>query len=328
MRKTRRGMLFIALALVLALALAVAGCGSKKKSSSSNGGGGGTLTGTEIAAKSDTAMQALKGATVGLDISAKVGLDAAKASATTTAALKNPIAVNGTVKFNGTSTSSMDLDATATAKAGTTTYDVGAKITGGQGWLDLMGQWYTLTASAFSQSSSSPTPSASSSTGGLSSELQKLGIDPSTLVTSSKVIGTDQIDGQDAYHVSDTLDTNALATDLSSLAQSSSLSSASASPAASAAIATLKSALKNATIDTWYEKDNFYLRKIVIAANMDLSSDPQVAATGIKTVDLNVTITLGNFNASVSVTPPSNPLPFDQLSNSLGSLTGGTSTGL
>ena len=326
MRKTRRGLLFIALALVLALALAVAGCGSKKKSSSSGGGGGGTLTSTEIAAKSTTAMQQIKGATIGLDLSAKVGIDAAKISATNKALLKDPITINGTVKFNGTSISDMDLDATATAKAGTT-YNLGAKITGGQGWLGLMGQWYTLPASYFSQSSSSPTPSASSSPGGLSSELQKLGIDPKSLITSSDLVGTDQIDGKDAYHISDKIDTNALATALSSLAQSSSLSSASASPSAAATIAALKSALKDAKIDIWYEKDNFYLRKVVITANMNLSSDPTVAAQGIKTVDLSITITLGNFDASVSVTPPTNPLPFDQLTNSLGSLTG-SSTGL
>ena len=326
MRKTRLVMLIMALALALALALAVASCGSKKKSSSSNGGG--TLTGTQIAAKSDAAMQSLKGATIGLGISAKVGLTA-KASATNKALLKDPISVNGTIKFNGTSVSSMDLDATATAKLGTTTYNAGAKITGGEGWLGLMGQWYTLPASYFSQASSSPTPSASSSPGGLSSELQKLGINPSSLVTTSKLVGTESIDGQDAYHISDTLDTNALATALSSLlAQSSSSTSAGTSASAASAIATLKSALKNATINIWYEKDNFYLRKIVVTANMDLSSDPQVAATGISTVDLSITVTLGSFNASVTVTPPTSPLPFDQLTNSLGSLTGGASTGL
>ena len=118
-----------------------------------------------------------------------------------------------------------------------------------------------------------------------------------------------------------------MATALSSLlAQSSSSTSASTSASAASAIATLKSSLKNAKVDIWYEKDNFYLRKIVVTANMDLSGDPTVAAQGIKTVDLNITITLGSFDASVTVTPPSNPLPFDQLTNGLGSLTGSSSS--
>jgi len=318
----------MALALALTLALAVAGCGSKKKSSGN--GGGGSLDGAAIVAKSATAMNQLKGATVGFDLSANVGIDAAKVSASNKALLKDPITVNGTVKFNGASVSASKVDLTATAKAGGQSYDVGAKIDGNQGWLGFMGQWYVLPMSSLGQlTSASPTPSASGSPSGVASQLQSLlGVDTNSIVTSNDLVGTETIDGTDAYHVSNKVDAAALATTLSTLAQSSSALTGSSTSTTSAAdtIKALQSALKDLKVDTWYEKDNFYLKKLVITAKMDLSSDAQVAAQGIKTVDLKITVTLSDFNADVTVTAPSNPLPIDQLTSNLGSL--GSSTGL
>ena len=326
MRKTRIAMFVMALALVLALALTIVGCGSKKKS----GDNGGTLTGANIVAQSTTAMQQVKGATVGFDLTANVSIDETKVNAQTKAMVKDPITVKGTLKFNGTAVSDSKVDLTATAKAGAQSYDVGAKIDGSKGWLGLMGQWYILPMDTLSQIGGSPTPSASSAPGGVAAQLKTLlGVDDSGWITSNDLVGTEQLDGKDVYHISNKLDIAALATSLSSLAQSSSLlGGASTLPTTAkdtaATIKELQSALKEVKIDTWYEKDTFYLKKLIITAKMDLNSDPDLAAQGLNTLDLTITITMGDYNADFSVTPPATALPLDQLTNSLGSLTGGT----
>jgi hypothetical protein len=322
-------------AIMLALALVVAGCGSKSSNSGNGGSSTAALTGNDIAAKSTEAMKAVKSVTVGFDLTANVAVDAAKADAQTKALAGAPITVSGTLKGGGEGKDAK-VDATVKLIAGKENLDAGIKVDGTNGWIGLMGKWYALPAGSLSQVAPSATPGSSASAD-ITAQLKTLGIDVNTLISGRDLVGVEQLDGTSVYHVTDKVDVAALSTTLSTLIQSASALGgavgASTSPTtaqdAAAAAKALQTALKNVTIDTWYEKDNFYMRKIVVKATLDLTTDPQAATTGIKTVDVNATITMGDFDAPVTVTPPAKTLPFEQLMQGLGTLTSGlTGTGL
>jgi hypothetical protein len=321
-------------AITLALALVVAGCGSKSSNSSGGGSSSATLTGNDIAAKSTEAMKAIKSVTVGFDLTANVAIDAAKADAQTKALVGAPITVSGTLKGGGEGKDAK-VDVALKLNAGKEKLDAGIKVDGTNGWIGLMGQWYALPPGSLSQVAPSASPGSSASAD-ITAQLKTLGIDVNTLITGRDLVGTEQLDGKDVYHVTDKVDTAALATTLATLVQSASALGgavgASTSPTtaqdAAAAAKALQSAIKNVSIDTWYEKDTLYMRKIVVKATLDFTTDPQAATTGLKTADINATITMGDFDAPVTVTPPAKVLPFEQLMQGLGTLTGGlTGTG-
>lgn len=322
------------LALVVALSLAAAvGCGSKKSSSSSTSGSSGSLTATEIAAKSNTAMAAVKSATVTFDVSATINADLSKADAQTKAALSGPLAFTGTVKAAQTSASSSKVDMTMAAKFAGQTFDVGLKVDGKNGWLSFMKQWYALPPGSLNQLSS-PAPGASSAAGGIGAQLGTLGINLKTWVKGRNLVGEETLDGTSVYHVSYVLDTAAIGKDLATLAQTGlamggSTLGASAAPNslkdAQALTTALQNGLKDVKCDMWYEKDNSYLRKVVISATLDVSSDPSAAKAGIKGGSFTATVTLGDFNAPVTVTPPASSQPFSKLLGGLSALTGGAS---
>lgn len=320
------------LALAVALSLAtVVGCGSKKSSSNSSGGNA-ALTGNDIAAKSDAAMAKITSSTIGLDATATISADLTKVDAQTKALLSGPLSVNGTIKAAQSSGAVAKLDMTMTAKAAGQSFDIGLKIDGKNGWLSLMKQWYALPPGALSQLNS-PAPGASSAAGGISAQLGALGIDTKSWVTGRTIVGTETLDGTSVYHVADVLDAAAIGKGVASLAQTGlamggSTLGATTSPQnlkdAQALATALQNGLKDLKVDTWYEKDTFYLRKLVVSATLDVSSDPQAAKVGIKGGTFNLTLTMGDFNAPVTVTPPASSLPFDKLLGGLSGLTGGS----
>lgn len=317
------------LAVVLALSLATAvGCGSKK----SGGGGGGSaaLTGNDIAAKSDAAMAKVTSSTIGVDASATINADLSKASAQTKAILSGPITLTGTIKAAEASGTVSAMDLAMAAKAGGQKLDLGLKIDGKKGWLGFMGQWYALPPSALS-TLGSPAPSASAAGGGIESQLGALGIDTKTWITGRTIVGTETLDGKSVYHVSDTLNTAAIGQSVGSLAQQGLALSgglgATTSPQnlkeAQALAQALQQGLKDVKVDAWYETDTFYMRKLVVSAALDVSSDPAAATAGLKGGSFTLTVTMGDFGAPVTVTPPASSQSLDKLLSGLSSLSAG-----
>lgn len=318
------------LAVVLALSLATAvGCGSKK--SGGSGGGSAALTGNDIAAKSDAAMAKVTSSTIGIDASATINADLSKVSAQTKAILSGPITLTGTVKAAEASGTVSAMDLAMVAKAGGQKLDLGLKIDGKKGWLGFMGQWYALPPSALS-TLGSPAPSASAAGGGIESQLGALGIDTKTWITGRTITGTETLDGKSVYHVSDTLNTAAIGQSVGSLAQQG-LALGGASLGATTSPQNLKEAqalaqalqqgIKDAKVDAWYETDTFYMRKLVVSATLDVSSDPAASKAGLKGGTFTLTVTMGDFGAPVTVTPPASSQSLDKLLSGLGSLTTG-----
>jgi hypothetical protein len=318
--------------LVAAVAVAIvvaAGCGgsnnSSSSTSSSSGTSGGGLTAQQIADKSSAAMQAVKSATFALDLTATIKGDASKATdAQTKALLQAPIVVKAQ---GNVSNEPQKADMTLNLSAAGKTFDVGLKMDGDKIWVQFMNQWYETSQSALGGlTGSSPSPSASSAplTQQLQDSIKQLGIDPTTWTEGYTVTGTETLDGTDVYHVVQTLNVSKVVDDLLKLSQTASGLTgglgASASPGTQITpqdAQALKDALKGLKIDWFYQKDNYYLRKMQMASTIDLSKDTSAAASGVQSVDFSLDLTMSNFDQPVTVEAPANPKPIQDLITAL-----------
>jgi hypothetical protein len=316
-------------AAVAVAAVVAAGCGGSNNSSSSSSGSSGTsgggLTAQQIADKSTAAMQAVKSSAFALDLTATIKGDASKApDAQTKALLQAPISI----KAQGSVSNEPQIaDMTLNASAAGQKFDLGLKMDGDKIWVQFMNQWYETTQSALGGlTGSSPAPSASSAplTQQLQDAVKSLGIDPAAWTEGYTLTGTETLDGTDVYHVVQTLNVSKVVDDLVKLSQTASGLTggvgASASPGTQITpqdAQSLKDALKGLKIDWFYQKDNFYLRKMQIAATIDLSKDTQSAASGVQSVDFSLTLTMNNFDQAVTVQAPTSAKPIQDLVNAL-----------
>jgi hypothetical protein len=324
----RRWLIILVAALAVA-AMVAAGCGGSSSSSSSNSSSastsGSALTAQQIVDKSTAAMQAIKSSSFTLDATATIKGDASKApDAQTKALLKAPI----TLKAQGSiGNEPQKADVTLNADAAGQTFDIGLKVDGDKIWVQFMKQWYETTQSALGGlTGSSAAPSASSAplTQQLQDAVKSLGIDPTSWTESYTLTGTETLDGTDVYHVVQTLNVSKLVDDLVKVTQTASgltggLGGASASPSTitPADAQSLKDALKGLKIDWFFQKDNYYLRKMQIASTIDLSNDPSAKTSGVTGIDFSFTLTMDKFDQSVTVTPPTGTKPLQDLIQAL-----------
>jgi hypothetical protein len=319
-------MFVAALAAAAALAAGCGGSSSPSNAPSSSPTSGATLTAQQIADKSTTAMATVKSASFALDLSATIKGDASKApDAQTKALLSGPISL----KAQGSiSNEPQKADLTLNASAAGQKLDVGLKMDGGNIWIQYKNQWYETSQAALGGlTGSSPAPSASSAplTQQLQGAITSLGIDPSKWTEGYTLVGTESLDGTEVYHVAQTLNVSQFVDDLVKLVQTAGsltggLGGASASPGTQITpqdAQTLKDALKGLKIDWYYQKDNYDLRKMMVAATMDLSKDSSAAASGVTGIDFSLTLTTSNFDQPVTVQPPSPTKPIQDLLQAL-----------
>ena len=307
-------------------ALVVAGCGgSSNPSTGGTTAGAGGLTAQQIAEKSAAAMQSVKSASFTADLSASVKGDASKVTDTT---LKPLLSAPITLKAQGkVSNEPQKLDMTLNAAAAGQSFAVALKMDNGQIWIQFMNQWYVIPQSMLSGlTGASPAPSASSAplTEQLGGAFKSLGIDPTTWTESYQLVGTDTLDGTAVYHVAQVLNVSKMVDDLVKASGSVSsltggLGGASASPSSitPADAQAIKDALKGLKLDYYYQKDNYYLRKLNLAVTADLSKDAQAAAQGLQSADVNFTVTVADFDQPFTVAAPTGAKPFQDLMNAL-----------
>jgi hypothetical protein len=329
--------------LVAAVAMAVvvaAGCGgsnnASSSSSSSSGTSGGGLTAQQIADKSTAAMQAIKSSAFALDLTANIKGDASKATdAQTKALLQSPI----TLKAQGSiGNEPQKADITLNANAAGQKFDIGLRMDGDKIWVQFQNQWYETSQSALSGlagSSAAPSASPAPLTQQLQDAVKQLGIDPSAWTEGYTVAGTESLDGTEVYHVVQTLNVSKVVDDLMKLSQTASGLTGGATGSASPGTQitpqdaqSLKDALKGLKIDWYYQKDNYYLRKMQIASTIDLSSDKSAAASGVQSIDFSFTLTMNNFDQAVTVEAPANAKPIQDLITAITNATGSGGLGL
>lgn len=269
----------ITLAALAALAIGLAGCGG----------------GTDLTAGM-SAQQVLDEASAKTDAitSYRFGVDV-KATATIPGngvladALRNPVELSGegAAKDPGDFT----LDLTANLGPG----DIQANITkvGGALYASVLGQDIKLDVPAATVRSLNPT---------------RLAPAISSWMTDPEVVGTEDIDGMPMVHLRGGVDEEALAEDLSGLADG-----LGAGDAIDPGAARASGDLETGTVDVWVGQEDLLIHRAAaeVASNDRLRVAPQVAA-----LSLDLSASLSDFGAPVEVTAPTGAQTVD-----LGSIT-------
>jgi hypothetical protein len=323
-----RRWLTVLLAVVVIAALGIAaGCGGKSSTSSPSGSPTSQeLTAQQIFEKGMAASSAVKSQSFTLDASLGIKGDPSKApDAQTKALMQAPV----TVKAQGSlANEPQKMDMTMNLAAAGQTFDLGLKVDGSKMWVQVMKDWYVVPEGTLSGiTGASPAPSASP--GGLTQQLQglikQLGVDPTAWTKEWKLVGTETLDGTEVYHLQQVLDAGKMVDDLMKLSGSLGALTgglgASASPGTQQSLdqaaKVLKESMKDVSVDWYFEKDNYYLRKMQVGGTIDFSGNADAQKQGLASIDYNLGLTTGDFDKPVTVTPPANPKPFDQLLNSL-----------
>jgi hypothetical protein len=334
---------YLAIVTVVALALALAlaaGCGSKKKSSSSGSSQGTTISAADIVSRGEAATAKAGSGSFTADVSMLLKVDTTKTTNPSTAALaRQPI------KFHLEGKSSdkpMAMDVTFSVAASGQNIAMGLKAANQKAWVGFQNKWYVLPPK---DAQSLFKPSANSQAGQTpTQQLQALGIDRAAWGSTYTLVGTENLNGVEVYHVKATVDPNKVAASLVKAMQSPQLLQQLGQSDPTTAkqiqqletqnadqIKSLENSLKSVAVDYWYGKSDMYLRKVVLSADMSFTG--KIATQGLQGAKISLTATMSDFNMPVTVAPPANALPFAQLQSALGGLVGsatgtGTGTGL
>jgi hypothetical protein len=325
-----RKWLGILVAVMAIAALVAAGCGGggDKQSSggSSSGGSSGSLTAQEIVTKSNAAMSNIKTAAMDMNMDVAIKGDASKMSdPQAKQLLSSPI----TIKMAGNvGNEPQKLDMTMNAAAMGQKFDIGLRMDGDTIYLQYNGTWYEIPKDMASGiTGATPSPSASEQAK-LTDLYKQLGIDPNNWSTEFTIVGEEDVNGVTTYHISEGIDMEKVATDLSKLLGSASGlgsivggSSGTTDPAElQKTLDSLKQAMKDIKVDWWIGKEDFYMYKLTASAKMDVMALPAAdrkGAEGLQSVDFTMALNMSDFDKDFTVEVPANAKPFDQLMNDL-----------
>ena len=330
---SRRGaVLLLVLLLVL---VAAAGCGSSNKGSSGASPAATLASGVDAAQvvkDSEAKMATVKSASFTADFGLQVQGDTTKMTDPTAKAL---LSQGITLHAEGASAKEPTaVDMTMSLGIAGQNLDFGMKSTGKKSWVEYQGTWYALdgkNAKALdkqAQNGAAPTE-----------QLKSMGIDPSTWGTTFQMVGTEDLNGVQVYHVKAVADPQKLAQSLTKAAESPSLGSKLGGSSSQlgqlsqgltqnkAQAEQLAKTLKDATVEYWIGVDDQYMYKAQLGGAMDMSGQKNMK--GVTGLTMKGTVTMSKFDEPVTVTPPAGAKSFKEFMNQLfGGMLGGSSGGL
>jgi hypothetical protein len=326
---SRRGAVLL---LVLLLVLAVAaGCGSSNNASSSASPAAMLASGVDAAQvvkDSEAKMATVKSASFAADFGLQVQGDTSKMTDPTAKAL---LSQGITLHAEGASAKDPTAaDMTMSLGIAGQNLDFGMKSAGKKSWLEYQGTWYAL------DSKNAKALDKQAQTGAAPTEqLKSMGIDPSTWGTTFQMVGTEDLDGVQVYHVKAAADPQKLAQSLTKAAESPSLGSKLGGSSSQlgqlsqgltqnkAQAEQLAKTLKDATVEYWIGVDDQYMYKAQFGGAMDTSSQKDMQ--GVTGVTMKGTVTMSKFDEPVTVTPPAGAKSFKEFMNQLfGGMLGGS----
>ena len=329
MVSSRGVVVLLVLALLLA-GVAVAGCGSDQASTSASSAAAVAASGPsadQIVKDSEAKMATVGSASFGADFALKVQGDTQKMTDPTAKAL-----LGQGVSFSAKGKSANDptaADVTMTVGIAGQNLEFGLKSRGKKSWIEYQGAWYALDAkNAESLDEQAKTGAAPTE------QLKSLGVDPSSWGTSYELVGTEDLNDVQVYHIKAVADPQKLAESLAKAAEDPSLSEKLGSSGELGQLSQgltqnkqqaeeLSKSLKDATVDYWIGVDDQYMYKAQFAASMDMSGQKDMQ--GLSGLTMKGTVTMADFGQPVEVTPPASAKPFKDFMNQLfGGMLGGS----
>lgn len=318
MHGTRLTTLLVALLALAAVLAIAAGCGGGSEEPAAEAPQVAELTAEEIVTQSEKAMQEITSASFNVDLSVKVEGDPTQASDPQAQMLmQSPI----TVKASGASSDdpvAADLSMTFGLMGQNIKMEMRAKDD--QAWIAYEDQWYKV-----------PVEDSKNATGQLSEgalpteQLKDIGLDPNDWDLTWELVGTEDLAGTQVYHVKGTVDPTKLAESLMKALDDPQLAEKLGTDAAQQLQGTraqsekelkqLQKALEDVSVDTWYEVETFYLRKVDAKAAFDMTGLED--AEGMTGMDIAMLLELDGFNEPVEVEAPKSAQPLEKLMESM-----------
>jgi len=132
-------------------------------------------------------------------------------------------------------------------------------------------------------------------------------------ITNPTIVGTEDVNGVQVVHIRGDVDETALAEDIGGLA-----SGLGAEGAVKPGAAGEEGDLETGVVDVWVGQEDLLIHK---AAADVVSKDPLEAAEAVKSIDLQISASISDFNAPVEITAPSGAREVDL--DSIAGLLGG-----
>ncbi len=275
----------MALTALVAGAALLAGCG-----------GGGTdmtqgMSAEQLLTESAKRTEALTSYRFGVDLKADVDIDADGAVGTL---LANPLDINGEGGAKDPGDFTLDL----TANLGPGPIQANVTKVGDSLYLTVLGQAIKLDIDADTVESLDATQLAPAIAG---------------WITNPTIVGTEDVNGVQVVHIRGDVDEMALAEDIGGLA-----SGLGAEGAVKPGAAGEEGDLETGVVDVWVGQEDLLIHK---AAADVVSKDPLEAAEAVKSIDLQISASISDFNAPVEITAPSGAREVDL--DSIAGLLGG-----
>jgi hypothetical protein len=210
------------------------------------------------------------------------------------------------------SVTAFDFSATVT-EAGST-LPVTVLSTGKAFYIEFGGTYYTLPSPL--ESSLAKVVRSSTGTGGFSTLLTKLGINPLAWLRRPKLVGTTMVSGVETDHLTTRLDVAQLLGEVAKLMSASSVIAGSSSLARALTPANLDqiaSTVKSARVGVYSGAGDHILREFSAALNFTIPTAAQRSLGGLTGGSFELDATIANLNAAEAITPPSSSEPFRDL---------------
>jgi hypothetical protein len=324
----------VVLLLVLALllgAVAISACGSSSASTSSSPAAATAASGQsadQIVKASEAKMATVNSAAFTADFGLQVQGDTSKMADPTAKAL-----LSQGVTFSAQGKSAKKpaaTDMTMTLGIAGQNLEFGMKSLGKKAWLQYQNTWYAVdskNAKALdkqAQNGAAPTD-----------QLKSMGIDPSTWGATYQLVGTEDLNGVQVYHIKATADPKKLAESLTKAAENPTLKKQLGSAGSSLGqlgsgltqnkqqAEQLAKSLKSATVDYWIGVDDSYLYKAQFDAALDMTGQQNMQ--GVSGITLKGAVTTSDFDQAFQVAAPAGAKSFKEFMNQLfGGMLGGS----
>ena len=330
MRRTISILTVLALALALALAVAACGSGGSDKATAEPAPSP-SVSAEELVQQSLEATSKEKSASFTANVALKMEGDTSKMDATTQAMLGQGLSVHVAGKSSESPTA---LDMTMSLGIAGQTLEFAMMAQGDKAWVQYQGKWYVIDQKTIKGLSGQASPSAAPT-----DQLKSLGLDAADLGATFDYVGAEDLGGAQVYHVKAAVDPEKMAASLLKALKDPAIAEQLGQNSTGKELEKqlqsnekqlqqLQKSLKSATADFWIGADDMLMRKATAAAALDMTGQTGSDLQGVGAVNLTAAVTLADFGEPVTVTPPADALPFDQLMNSLfGGMFGGMMNG-
>jgi hypothetical protein len=326
---SRRGAILL---LVLALALVAVACGGSDEPSTDASPAATAAAGPpadQIVRDSEAKMATLNSASFVADVALRIEGDTAKMTDPTAKAL-----LSDGVTFHAEGSSGNDptaVNMTMSLGIAGQNLEFGMMSAGEKSWIEYQGTWYAL------DTKNSKALDEQAATGAAPTEqLKSMGIDPASWGTEFELVGTEDLNGVEVYHVKAAADPQKLADSLVKAAEDPALQDKLGGSGGELGelseglaqnrqqVEELGKTLRAATVDYWIGVDDQYMYKAQFAASLDTSGQKDME--GVTAMNAKGTVSMSAFDEPVEVTEPKGAKSFETFMNQLfGGLMGGGS---